>query len=386
MLPKLFLPALCAIFASLPFALGHGPGATGGGGGGGAGGGTGGGTGGAGGGAGGAPGGGTGSGSSITAVLAATADLSTLSSILVQYPGLIANLSGTLLAPSNSALEQYITSAGGLSALTPAAISDLLSYHVLPSTYSSSDLSRSGGRLVDTSLRNPALANLEGAPQVVFASAYGSTGVASTPSDLRIYSGVGTPANVTRGDIPYEGGVIHVIDRWASHSFLPICTNSLIVLPALHLVVSYRILNIPQTCTKTADTARLTTLLAALQHANLTDTVDTVPKFTCFAPTDEAFQRAGINVTALTQDQLVDALKYHSIVGEVGYSTALEDGKEYQTLLGLPVKVSKRDGKFFINEAEVLTGNVIMPNGVAQVLNTVRPRVSQLKYPQPNHI
>jgi len=128
--------------------------------------------------------------------------------------------------------------------------------------------------------------------------------------------------------------------------------------PYPHLVVEYRILNMPQTRMKTADTARHTTLLAALQRANLIDMIDMETGFTDLSPTDEAFQRAGIDLTALTQDQLVDALKYHSIVGDVGDWTALEDGKEYQTLLDIPVKVSKRDERLFINDVEVLESNV----------------------------
>jgi uncharacterized surface protein with fasciclin (FAS1) repeats len=115
----------------------------------------------------------------------------------------------------------------------------------------------------------------------------------------------------------------------------------------------------------------LNTLLNAIQTSNLTEVVDTTAKFTCFAPTDQAFQAAGINISALSTDQIVDALKYHSIVGDVGYSTAFEDGKEYQTLLGVPVTVHKRDGQLFINDVAVQTGNVIMSNGVAHVLTGV---------------
>lgn len=114
-------------------------------------------------------------------------------------------------------------------------------------------------------------------------------------------------------------------------------------------------------------------MLDAIQTANLTEVVDTTPKFTCFAPTDAAFEAAGIDVSKLTTEQLTDALKYHSIVGDVGYSTALEDGREYQTLLGVPVTVHKRDNQLFINDVAVLQGNVVMSNGVAHVLSGVSP-------------
>lgn len=132
------------------------------------------------------------------------------------------------------------------------------------------------------------------------------------------------------------------------------------------------VLNFPRNCTKTAEVASLSTLFEAIEKTNLTEVVDTTAKFTCFAPTNEAFAAAGIDLSALSNDQIVDALKYHSIVGDVGYSTAFEDGKEYQTLLGVPVTVHKRDGQLFINDVAVQQGNVIMSNGVAHVLSGVR--------------
>ncbi|KAJ2932366.1 hypothetical protein H1R20_g4684, partial [Candolleomyces eurysporus] len=286
-------------------------------------------------------------GPDIATLIAQTAELSTLNSIITQYPGLLASLSsaaGTLLAPSNEALDAFISGQGGLASLTEDSIQDLVNYHLLPLSRSSADLSVAGGAIAETRLLDADYTNLAGTANVIFASAYGSTGQEVAPSGLKIYSGVGTSANVTSADLAFEGGLVHVIDR---------------------------VLNFPRTCTQTAETASLSTLLQAIQTTNLTEVVDTTPKFTCFAPTDAAFQAAGINISSLTNDQIVDALKYHSIVGDVGYSTAFEDGREYQTLLGVPVTVHKRDGQLFINDVAVQTGNVIMSNGVAHVLSGV---------------
>lgn len=132
------------------------------------------------------------------------------------------------------------------------------------------------------------------------------------------------------------------------------------------------VLDFPRTCTQTAQAASLSTLTQAFRTAGLWETVDKTAKFTCFAPTDEAFQAAGINISALSTEGLTAALRYHSIVGEVGYSTALEDGKDYQTLLGVPVSIHKRDGQMFVNDVAVKQGNIIMSNGVAHILSGVR--------------
>ncbi|RXW23719.1 hypothetical protein EST38_g2137 [Candolleomyces aberdarensis] len=255
----------------------------------------------------------------VQEVIAERPELSRFNSISTRFPAVLRDLTvsgGTLLAPNNDAVSSFIASAGipDLASITEAAARDLLSYHVLPLALRSTDLS---------------------SPNVVFASAFGSTGQEVAPSGLKIYSGIGTPSNVTTPDVVFDDGV----------------------------------LNFPRPCTETAEAASLSSLLRALQRANLTETVDTTPKFTCFAPTDAAFQRAGIDVEALTPQQLTDALMYHSIVGDVGYSTAFEDGRQYQTLLGVNVTVHKRAGQLFINDVAVLQGNVIMSNGVAHVLD-----------------
>ncbi|TEB33757.1 FAS1 domain-containing protein [Coprinellus micaceus] len=284
----------------------------------------------------------------FTEAIAGRRELSTLNAIATRFPSVLGQLNstgGTFLAPTNDAISQYMQATGtDISSVTEASARELISYHILPLSLRSTDLDRQGGALADTTLLSETFANLEGKANVVFASAFGSTGQETAPSGLRIYSGVGTPANVTTPDVAFDNGFLHVLDR---------------------------VLNFPRTCTQTAETASLSTLLDALQTANLTDFVDTTPKFTCFAPTDAAFEAAGVDIKAMNVTQIADALKYHSIVGDVAYSTALEDGQEYQTLLGIPVTVRKRDNQLFINDVAVLQGNVIMSNGVAHVLSGV---------------
>ncbi|KAG2002247.1 carnitine/acyl carnitine carrier [Coprinopsis cinerea AmutBmut pab1-1] len=288
----------------------------------------------------------------LPALIDSRDELSVFGEIVRRFPALVGNLTaagGTVFAPTNDAIRDFlIREAGGspaVDALSEDIVNDLLSYHILPLSLRSDDLGIPGGVVVETSLLDEQLANLEGTPNVVFASAFGSTGQLVERGRLSIFSGVGEPAAVSVPDLEIEGGgILHIIDN---------------------------VLNFPRTCTDTAEVASLSTLQAALETTNLTTVVDTTPKFTCFAPTDEAFAAAGIDLTQLSTKEIEDALKYHSIVGDVGYSTAFEDGQEYQTLLGVPVTVSKRDGNLYINDVAVEQANVIMTNGVAHVLSGV---------------
>lgn len=130
-------------------------------------------------------------------------------------------------------------------------------------------------------------------------------------------------------------------------------------------------LNLPQTGVKTAEALGLTIAAGFVKASNLTEIFDTTPKLTSFPPTDEAFRAAGIDPSAESGPHDADGLKYHVIVGDVRYSTALEDGQDYQTLLGVPVTVHKKDGQLLINDVPVQQGNVIVANGVAHVLSGV---------------
>lgn len=157
-------------------------------------------------------------GQSVQEVLSTQPELSQFRGLTTRFPNLLSTIGtngGTLLAPSNAALTRYFNEVGvsDPATLSEADLRALLSYHSVPLALRSTDLSRTGGALLRTALTDPLLANLEGVPNVVFASAFGSTGEEVTPSGLRVYSGIGTPANVTIPDVRFDAGYIHIIDR-----------------------------------------------------------------------------------------------------------------------------------------------------------------------------
>lgn len=212
---------------------------------------------------------------SIREAISQRGDLSTLNAISTRFPSILGDLAsqgGTLLAPTNNALSSYINDAGiaDIGSISEADARDLLSYHSIPISLKSADLTQTGGTIVNTKLMTEAFANLQGQPNVVYASAFGSTGQEQALGNLQIFSGAGAPANVTGSDLAWDSGFLHVIDR---------------------------VLNYPQPCGKTAkvENHSMSRFHEALTAANLTASVDNTPKFTCFAPTDAAFAAAGVD-------------------------------------------------------------------------------------------
>jgi transforming growth factor-beta-induced protein len=105
---------------------------------------------------------------------------------------------------------------------------------------------------------------------------------------------------------------------------------------------------------------------AALNDENLTLTV--------FAPTDDAFNALPPGtIEALLEDPdgaLAAVLSYH-VLGDVYFSSDLEDGLSLTTLLGQDVLVTFDNGGVFINDAQVTAPDIIATNGVLHVIDAV---------------
>ena len=118
---------------------------------------------------------------------------------------------------------------------------------------------------------------------------------------------------------------------------------------------------------------RFETLVAALQAADLADTLAGDGPFTVFAPTDDAFaQLPEGTVEALLADipALTDILLYHVVAGEVlAEDVVLLEMAE--TLLGETVTIRVENGRVFINDAEVIITDILADNGVIHVIDTV---------------
>ncbi|MCD9622942.1 fasciclin domain-containing protein [Rhabdothermincola salaria] len=121
------------------------------------------------------------------------------------------------------------------------------------------------------------------------------------------------------------------------------------------------------------------TLVAALEAADLVDTLSGDGPFTVFAPTNEAFEALpeGTVETLLEPEnieQLQAVLTYHVVAGEV-MAADVEPG-EVTTVEGGTFTISVEDGNVFITDAEggqaqVVTTDIVGSNGVIHVIDAV---------------
>ena len=130
----------------------------------------------------------------------------------------------------------------------------------------------------------------------------------------------------------------------------------------------------PQTIVDIAvEDGRFTTLVAALQAADLVDALSGEGPFTVFAPTDDAFaQLPEGTVEALLEDipTLTDILLYHVVSGSV-LAEDVVTLEEAETLLGESVSIRVDNGMVFVDDAQVIITDIVADNGVIHVIDSV---------------
>ena len=161
-------------------------------------------------------------------------------------------------------------------------------------------------------------------------------------------------AKVTTADVVSSNGIIHIIDA--------------VLLPPADAPT----LDIPATA---QSTGVHTALVAALSQANLVSALQADGPFTVFAPTDAAFEAAGIDLTTFDTPEenatLADILTYHVYSGAVPAS-AVTDGLAVNMLNGDKATFAvSADGVVSVGGANVTTADVQTTNGIIHVIDKV---------------
>lgn len=117
------------------------------------------------------------------------------------------------------------------------------------------------------------------------------------------------------------------------------------------------------------------TLAAALQAADLVDTLKGKGPFTVFAPTDAAFAKlpAGTVENLLKPEnkaKLQAILTYHVVAGSVGSSDVVKLTSA-KTVNGQSVSISTANGGVSIDGAKVVQADIAASNGVIHVIDSV---------------
>ena len=260
----------------------------------------------------------------------------------VQAAGLAETLSGegpfTVFAPTDEAFAALPK--GTLDSLlrpeNKQQLTDILLYHVVPGKVMAADVAGLDGQMVNTAFEGKQLGI-----KVDMGSVY-----------------LNEKTKVIITDIEASNGVIHVID-------------SVLLPPSEDEAMDKQ--DIVDTA---AADGRFTTLVAAVQAADLVSTLKGEGPFTVFAPTDDAFAAlpAGTLDTLLlpeNKQQLTDILLYHVVPGKVMASDVI-GLTSAATVLGKDVTIKVEDGKVYLNDTtQIIITDIETSNGIIHVIDSV---------------
>ncbi|WP_299216017.1 fasciclin domain-containing protein [uncultured Aquimarina sp.] len=254
---------------------------------------------------------------SIVEIAVATPELSTLVGAL-QAANLVDTLNGdgpfTVFAPTNAAFDALDAIPAG------DALTEVLLYHVAAGKFTAEDLL--AGQTVTTAQGD------EVTIEIINGEVFLNSSI-----------------KVSIADIEASNGIVHVIDG--------------VLLPPADLQSIVEI---------AVDTPELSTLVGALQAANLVDTLNGDGPFTVFAPTNAAFDALDAIPAG---DALTEVLLYHVAAGKFTAEDLLA-GQTVTTVQGDEVAIDMIDGEVFLNgNVKVSIADIEASNGIVHVIDGV---------------
>ncbi|MVW70734.1 fasciclin domain-containing protein [Bordetella sp. 15P40C-2] len=114
------------------------------------------------------------------------------------------------------------------------------------------------------------------------------------------------------------------------------------------------------------------TLVTAVKAADLVNMLKGPGPFTVWVPTDAAFAKVPQDqLDALLKDKaaLTKVLTYHVIAGKV-MARDVAPGT-VKTVQCSPLKISTKDGKVFVEDAQIVQTDIVTDNGVIHVIYAV---------------
>ena len=293
------------------------------------------------------------------------------------HANLVGVLSGdgpyTVFAPTDSAFEEMGLNLSDFDTDEEnATLAMILSYHVTMGSVMSSDLS--DGMEVNTLIQEPITVNFYGEDTVV----------------------LNGDATVTSANVETSNGIIHIIDKVLMPPSLTTVTPPVGEICYDMDTHTVDLSKTEETCdemwvpsvdipTTAAATTNHTSLVAALEKANLTTALKGEGPFTVFAPSDAAFTAAGISLDDFDADTLANILTYHVVSGKV-MSTDLSNGMRATALNGGILAFSISEGNVSVNGAKVVLADVPVSNGVIHVIDKVMiPPAGEICYDPVSH-
>ncbi|MCJ1333574.1 hypothetical protein MMC10_010274 [Thelotrema lepadinum] len=283
-------------------------------------------------------------GGSLSSTVASHPSLSILHQLLVQFDLVetfddFSNI--TLIAPTDEAYIALAEWGFNVSEVEPFVARALLTYHVLDGVHPAGSIPARGPEsalVVHSLLQPPVLANVtRGAAVKLYGDGDGG---------LAVESGLQVVGGVEQADVPFEGGILHLL-------------NSSMVLP--------------HNITATAQIGGLEEFLELMETVGSVEDLESLQDATLFVPDNMAIAGLKPLLGLLRPSQLAEVLGYHVVPGKVLYRDLLAMSNEnFTTLQGAAVQVhSSGAGDIFVNNARLVRPDTMIYGGVLHIIDNL---------------
>ncbi|KAL7270153.1 hypothetical protein RUND412_007149 [Rhizina undulata] len=254
----------------------------------------------------------------------------------------------TIFAPTNAAMQAFLAKNGGISnrALFGSKQKNKAQKDLQSSKKSKSNLNSKkralmiNGDVVDTLVVDSSFVNLGAHVPLALVQKPGPNAVGLPV----IFSGSGSNSSVISGDFHFDQGIVRLVDS---------------------------VFTLPASGSLSAAETGFSTFRDLFASINITNILDDSVGVTVLMPTDTAFLTAQPWLNLLAPWQLREVLLYHVLESFVGYSPYLQNGTWHKTIEGSYIYTRIFDNSILMNDAVLISGDSIVTNGVAHILDRV---------------
>ncbi|KAK3385144.1 FAS1 domain-containing protein [Podospora didyma] len=280
----------------------------------------------------------TAAGTDLSSVLAGQVNMTIFSGLVKDYPDVFSKLSGVTIAAPNDNAFRKLGNWESMAANKPL-IEARLKYHILAREVTMGSVIRGDSIFSPTLLNDPAFSNVTNGQQLILTK--------QPNGDVVFTSGFATRGTVLVEDLKFDGGLVQIIDS---------------------------VMRVPEPLQSTARDAYtdLTAFLGALYATGLIDEFTDAANLTIFAPHNAAFQLLAGAFSDMGAEQIKRILSYHLVPGKVVHSWEMKVNDALDSsITDKKLHVQRNANSIFINSAQIIQADILLSNGVVQMIDNV---------------
>ncbi|KAK4153979.1 FAS1 domain-containing protein [Chaetomidium leptoderma] len=273
----------------------------------------------------------------LETVLAGQANLTTFRGLIKNHTDIFANLPKgvTVAVPNDNAFRKL----GNWEAYNESTVAATLKYHILTETIDMPSIEKGDSVWASTTLTGEKFSNVTGGQRLILTKQPGG--------EVVFTSGFATRGTVLVEDLPFDNGLVQVIDS---------------------------VMRVPETLESTARSAYtdLTAFVGALYATDLMSEVVKHKDLTIFAPRNTAFQQLAGALENMDKEKLKRVLHYHIVPGQLAHVWELKNASALGTAeKGKKVSVTRHTNFIYINSAEIIQADILVANGLVHMIDNV---------------